>query len=670
MSVKHRWIELKKQIAHHDTLYYQQSQPVISDAAYDALRRELLALEKEHPDLAVLPSISQNVGGGVAADKVPVPHTEPMLSLDNVFDREGVETFLERVRRFLQWPDNEVLPIGVEPKIDGVSAAIRYVDGSFSQGLTRGNGQQGEDVSAMLATVANLPLHIPFQKNTEVRGEVYMPRSVFQHLNDSGECTLVNPRNAASGRLRQKEPDERRDLLRIFFYHWCSSPYEAQSTSLDKLHDAGFPVNPHRRVCRSIEEIQSFYHELQDKRDELDYDIDGVVMKVDSFSLQGRLGTSSRAPRYAMAYKFPASHISTKLLDVEWQVGRTGHITPVAHFEPVLLGGATIRRATLHNIDFIKEKDLGVGDWVSLERAGDVIPKIVGKTGDDPHKRPLHIPQHCPSCGTSLVREEDSAFLCCPSLWTCHEQIVGRLIHSFSRDALDLSGLGGRHVRTFVERGWLSTPPDIFQLAERSRQSHSPLETWDGWGDRSAQLIWDAIEKRRHVALDRWIYALGLPHVGRRTAQQLAGIYQNADHWMETFQHAASIPLEEACEDLCHHDGWGVKMVRDVLTFFVQEPFQNMLHQWRQEIQITPYVAQRTGALSGQTFVLTGTLSTMGRAEAKQAIEKRGGRVASSLTAKTDGLIVGDKPGSKLKKAQELHIPIVDEATFLTWLDA
>jgi DNA ligase (NAD+) len=666
---------LADEIAGHDRAYYQDDAPAIADADYDRLRRRNEAIEARFPQLVRADSPSRRIGAPPAGGFAKVVHSRPMLSLNNGFTDADLAEFVAGVRRYLkELADDPSRPLAImgEPKIDGLAVALRYEDGRFVVGATRGDGIEGEDITANLRTVRDVPDRIDDTLSViEVRGEVYMTRADFESLNerqrDAGAKVFANPRNAAAGSLRQLDPMVTASRpLRFFAYAWgeISTPLaDTHHGALDRLTRLGFAVNPIARLCGSVEEMVAFYHELAAQRSELPYDIDGCVFKVDRLDWQERLGAVSRAPRWAIAQKFAAERAETRLSAIRIQVGRTGTLTPVAELEPVTVGGVVVSRATLHNEDEIARKDVRVGDTVIVQRAGDVIPQIIGivaaRRGDD--SEPYRFPEHCPECGSLAVREPGEVARRCSGGLICPAQAVERLIHFVSRGAYDIEGFGDRHVAAFYRDGLVRSPADIFRLHRRVAE----IRDREGWGERSAANLLAAIEQRRRVPLDRFIYALGIRQVGEATARLLARTYQSYDGWREAMI-AAADPAGEAYAELTAIDQIGPAVAADLIAFFREPHNLEALDALTEEVTVEDYVmpAARASSLSGKTVVFTGVLSTMTRSEAKAQAEALGAKVAGSVSAKTDYLIAGADAGSKAAKARALGVRTLSEAEF------
>ena len=676
---------LAREIAHHDALYYRQDRPEISDAEYDALRERNAAIEARFPHLIREDSPSARVGAEPVEAFGKVMHAVPMLSLGNVFDDEGVRDFLERIRRFLGLETVEGLAFAAEPKIDGLSITLRYEKGRLVQGATRGDGYQGENVTANVRTIPDIPKAIKaksFPDPFEVRGEIYMSRAAFQRLNEGqaerGERTFANPRNAAAGSLRQLDPAITASRpLQFFAYGWGEAPKLPADTQWGiyrAMAEWGFPLNPLAKLTTSVEEMLDTYRDIEGGRAGLDYDIDGVVYKLDRLDLQQRLGFVSRSPRYAVAHKFPAEKATTILRDIEIQVGRTGALTPVAKLEPVTVGGVVVQNATLHNEDEIARKDVRIGDTVIVQRAGDVIPQILGVVEA---KRPkgakrFSFPTVCPACGSHAVREvnpntgkEDVVRRCTGGL-ICPAQRVERLKHFVSRNAFDIEGLGEKHIKTFYDDGLIQSPQDIFTLAERDRRSTTRLEAREGWGETSAEKLFAAIEARRAVKLDRFIYALGIPHVGEITGRLLARAYGSIEAFRDAMLAAASDRAGEAYAELDNIEGIGPTVAEAIADFFGEPHNVEVVDELLREVRPEPLEAiDHASPISGKTVVFTGTLEKMTRPEAKARAERLGAKVAGSVSKKTDYVVAGPGAGSKLKDAERLGLKVLSEDEWL-----
>ncbi len=679
---------LAKEIAHHDDLYYRKSAPAISDAEYDALRQRNEEIEKRFPDLVRPDSPSKRVGAKPEAGFAEVRHAVPMLSLNNAFTREDVADFIARIRRFLGLKDGDGIELVAEPKIDGLSASLRYEKGKFVLGATRGDGAVGENVTENLRRVRDVPHQLKGRTPDilEVRGEVYMARSDFAALNKQREkdglALYANPRNSASGSLRQIDPSvtaERK--LRFFAYSWgeiSETPADSYWHFLERLGRWGFHVNPKAKLCKSPDEALAFYEQVAGLRAKLDYDIDGVVYKVSRIDWQQRLGMVSRAPRWAIAHKFPAEHAETVLNKITIQVGRTGTLTPVANLEPVTVGGVVVARATLHNEDYIAEKDIREGDTVVIQRAGDVIPQVleVVKAKRPRGAKEYAFPTKCPCpLKSDAVREPGEAARRCTGALACPFQQFERLRHFVSRDAFDIEGLGHVHIEKFRAESLIDTPADIFRLHKHKAK----LLEREGWGEQSVTNLFDAIEARRTIPLDKFIYALGIRQVGQATARLLAKHYRSLDRWQAEMREAQKErkknPDEmKRAEEVGPHyaelrsiEQIGFGVADEIVEFFGESHNLKALEDLTDEVTVEDYAppAAKKSAISGKTIVFTGTLTAMGRNEAKARAEALGATVASSVSKKTDLVVVGADAGSKAKKAEELGIEMMDEDAWL-----
>jgi DNA ligase (NAD+) len=668
---------LAVEIAAHDRAYYQEDAPVISDAAYDALRRRNEAIEARFPDLMRDDSPSRRVGAAPASGFAKVRHRRPMLSLDNAFSESDLREFVDGVRRFLkELRDDPTMPLEMmgEPKIDGLSLSLRYEHGRLTEAATRGDGSTGEDVSRNVRTLGDVPGRVAGVPDVlEVRGEVYMTRADFVALNDrqrsSAGKVFANPRNAAAGSLRQLDPAVTGQRpLRFFAYAWgeLSAPVaDTHHGFLERLKAWGFPVNPLARRCPDLDAMVAFYREMASRRASLPYDIDGIVFKVDRIDWQDRLGFVSRAPRWAIAQKFEAEKAETVLRAIRIQVGRTGALTPVAELDPVTVGGVVVSRATLHNEDEIRRKDIREGDRVIIQRAGDVIPQVVAVVTErrPSGSRPFVFPGRCPECGSHAVREADMAVRRCTGSLVCPAQAIERLRHFVSRDAFDIEGLGEKHIEAFFRDGLIRGPADIFRLPEHA----DALVGREGWGRKSVDNLAAAIAARRRIPLRRFIYALGIPQVGQATARLLARQYGSLDAWRRAMA-AAGDPAGDAWRDLVNIDGIGPSMAADVTAFFAEprnlEALDDLLGEVTVEDDLPPTMAG-TSPLAGKTVVFTGTLEAMTRGEAKARAEALGAKVAGSVSKKTDYVVLGADAGAKAAKAADLGVTTLDEAAWL-----
>jgi DNA ligase (NAD+) len=675
---------LAGEIAHHDALYYAKDAPELSDADYDALRQRNAAIELRFPELLRPDSPSERVGAAPSEQFAKVTHAVPMLSLGNAFSDEDVREFVERVQRFFKRGEANDARFVAEPKIDGLSISLRYEKGQLVLAATRGDGATGENVTANIRTIANIPKTLNGDNVPdifEVRGEIFMTHADFAELNAAqeaaGKQTYVNPRNTAAGSLRQLDASiTATRKLQFFAYAWGEAsalPAESQMGVMDAMRAWGFPVNPLTRICASVEEMLAAHGEIEAARASLGYDIDGVVYKVDRLDLQERLGFVSRAPRWAIAHKFPAEKATTLLKDIEIQVGRTGSLTPVAKLEPITVGGVVVQNATLHNEDEIARKDVRIGDTVIVQRAGDVIPQVVSVVLE---KRPdntkaFEAPTQCPACGSHAVREinpktgkEDAARRCTGGL-ICPAQAVERLKHFVSRNAYDIEGLGAKQVEAFYLEGRVMKPADIFTLEARNARTDKPLEEKEGWGEQSVTNLFTAINARRSISLDRFIYALGIRHVGETTARLLAKNYGTIDALRAAMVAARDHEASEYGE-LNNIDGIGQVVAASIVEFFAEAHNSQVLDALLEEVTPEAFVVEESDSpVTGKTVVFTGTLEKLSRTEAKVMAERFGAKVAGSVSAKTDYVVAGEAAGSKLKKAKELGVSVLTEDEWL-----
>jgi len=668
---------LAREIKEHDQRYYQDDAPTVSDAAYDALRQRNVAIEARFP-LSVRPdSPTHRVGAAPSSGFGKIKHAKPMLSLGNVFDEEELQDFIDGIRRFLkELNDNPDTPLALvaEPKIDGLSISLRYEHGKLVQAATRGDGMVGEDVTTNARHVGDIPQSLSdgVPDVLEVRGEVYMSKSDFFALNqrqeDKGGKVFANPRNAAAGSLRQLDSTVTAGRpLKFFAYAYgevSETPWLTHGDFIDLLKEWGFAVNPYTRVCNGIEDVMAHYDTIQDHRAELDYDIDGVVYKVNRLDWQQRLGFVSRAPRWAIAHKFPAEKAVTIVKDITIQVGRTGVLTPVAELEPITVGGVVVSRATLHNADYICDLDIRIGDHVRIQRAGDVIPQVLEVVDDGGHggRVPYVFPALCPVCDSHAIREDGEAATRCTGGLVCPAQAHERLKHFVSRNAFDIEGLGGRHIVAFFDDGLIKTPGDIFRLRA------DMLAEREGWKDKSIQNLLDAINAKRTIEMPRFVFALGIQQVGQATARLLAKQYGSMAA-LRTAMEGARITGSEALEELLSIDGIGASMAKDLVEFFAEPHNNQVLEDLLESVTVEKFAAPSTegSPVAGKTVVFTGILETMSRGEAKAKAEALGAKVSGSVSKKTDYVIAGPGAGSKEKKARELGLIVMSEHDWVTF---
>ena len=692
---RERIAALRKEIAHHNRRYHELDAPEISDADFDALMRELRDLETQHPDLVTPDSPTQRVGSAASSRFAKVRHSVPMLSLGNAFSEEDVTDFVDRIRKFLRLAADEPLVFTAEPKIDGLSMSLRYEHGKLVKAATRGDGYEGEDVTTNLRTLKRVPkvLKGKVPDVCEVRGEVYMTKPAFRALNEQraaeGEPIFANPRNSAAGSIRQLDASitASRDLG-FFAYAWGSMsevPADTQSGMLKWFKAAGFVTNPLWRTCSSVEELIEFHKEIGLERAELEYDIDGVVYKVDRLDWQERLGFVSRNPRWAVAHKFPAEKATTIVRGIDIQVGRTGTLTPVAKLEPVTVGGVVVQNATLHNADYIAELDVRIGDTVTIQRAGDVIPQVLGVVVE---KRPkdadvYEFPRKCPcALHTAVVREtiasgEEGARARCTGEFACPFQKTEHLRHFVSRLAFDIEGLGEKQIQFFFDKGWLTEPADIFTLEARNKRGElasgaqgeekaaQNLEEHEGYGETSVRNLFTAINARREISLERFIYALGIRNIGETTARALARGYGT---W-KAF-HDASLRVAqddaEARADMDALDQIGDTVIDSIAAYFKASRNVKIVDDLKEHVHVLDAEQPlQSSPISGKTIVFTGTLEKMTREEAKALAERLGAKVSGSVSKKTDYVVAGAEAGSKLKKAAEFGVTVLEEQQFI-----
>ena len=672
-------VELKrlaKEIASHDVAYHQKDAPRVTDAEYDALRQRNDAIEAKFPKLIQADSPSRRVGAPIASGFGKITHARPMLSLGNAFSEGDVVEFFDRIRRFLSLSADDPVEVVSEPKIDGLSVSLRYEKGKFVLAATRGDGMVGENITENMKTVSDLPRAITapdVPDVLEVRGEVYMSKADFTALNQRQEAAgaklFANPRNAAAGSLRQLDTSitaSRSLSLFVYAMGEVSGPVgDSQWSFFEKLKAWGFKVNPETRLCDGATELIAHYMTIGERRAGLDYDIDGMVYKVNRFDWQERLGFVSRAPRWAIAHKFPAEKAQTVLNFIDIQVGRTGVLTPVARLEPITVGGVVVSNATLHNDDEIRRLDARVGDTVVIQRAGDVIPQVVEVLLDKrpPHSDPFIFPTICPVCGSAVVQEEGEVAKRCSGGLVCSAQAIERLRHFVSRNAFDIEGLGGKHIENFWQDGLIKTPADVFRLPRKIKEAGKR----EGWGDQSLENLKNALEERRNIELPRFIFALGIPQIGQATARTMAKQYGSLDRWCKAMNEAQD-HSSESYQDLINIDGIGTAMAGDILAFFAEDQNRAVLADLADLLDVQEFIApdESSSPVAGKTVVFTGTLETIGRSEAKARAESLGAKVAGSVSKKTDIVIAGPGAGSKLKKAEELGVQTMTEQE---WID-
>jgi DNA ligase (NAD+) len=651
---------LREGIEYHDHLYYVKNRPKISDATYDKLFRRLQDLEEAFPDLQSEHSPTRRVGAKPVDELKSVPHASIMLSLNAVLEEKEVRDFDDFINRHTK---KKKIAYVLEPKFDGLSVELVYEEGTFKYGATRGNGETGEDISENLKTIRTIPLQLQGEEADipsflSVRAEAFMHKEGFQRLNkdriEKGKEPFANPRNAAAGTLRQLDPGKVADKpLDVFFYDVLKLEGKGLSCHWDALKQFsrwGFQTYPSNEKGASLKKIKAYHEDLMEKRDSLDYEIDGIVIKLDDYNLRESLGIRHRSPRWALAWKFPPKEEVTELVDIVVQVGRTGILTPVALLEPVDVGGVTVSRATLHNEDEVRKKDVRPGDKVRIVRAGDVIPEVLERVKEPGKKRKgaFRMPSHCPACGSEVMRE--GAYSICPAGLACPPQLLGRIVHYGSRDALDIAGLGKETAKGLVHKGLVKNVAGLYDLTVEE------ILKLDGFAHKSASQLYEAIQETKEPRLDRFLYALGIRHVGQRVARILAEEYGS----LESLQKTAKAHLQEIPEI-------GPEIAQSVVSFFEQDENTKVLkHLAEAEVQPKKMAGPKAvRRLEGQTFVFTGKLQNYTRQEAKRAVEDRGGRATSSVSQETDYLVKGEDPGSKLREAQEQEVQILDETAFI-----
>ncbi len=682
-----RIAELRSEIARHNHLYYDLDRPAISDAEYDELMQELRALERAHPELVSPDSPTQRVGSPPAGKFAKIRHSVPMLSLANALTGDDVIAFVERVRRFLGLESGARIDFTAEPKIDGLSLSLRYEQGTLVRGATRGDGTEGEDVTANVKVVAGIPHSLKgrdIPEVCEVRGEVYMTKAAFLALNEqqgaAGKTVFANPRNSAAGSLRQLDPAVTASRpLKFFAYAWGEMSVlraRTQWAMLGWFAQHGLETNPLARLCHSVEELLEFHHEIELVRATLDYDIDGVVYKVDRLDWQERLGFVSRDPRWAVAHKFPAQRATTVVNAIEIQVGRTGALTPVAKLAPVGVGGVVVSNVSLHNEDVIRKLDVRVGDTVTVQRAGDVIPQVLGVVRERRPRdaQPYVFPQTCPCpLATAVVRDrtaagEVGARARCSGELACPYQRIEHLRHFVSRRAFDIEGLGEKQITLFFEKGWIQEPADVFTLA--ARNDTIKLEEQEGFGEVSVRKLFAAIEARRTVSLERFVYALGIHHVGETTGRALARGYGSWRALREACSRLAAGDAE-ARQELDAMDQIGETVIDSLAAYFADRHNVERIERLTQQVRIRDAEQPaRISPIAGKTLVFTGHLERLTREEAKALAERLGATVSGSVSRKTDWVVAGAEAGSKLRKAAELGVQVMDEAQFLALIGA
>ena len=678
-EIKEKYFELRKEINIHNKLYYDKNSPKISDSEYDKLIRNLKDLEEKFSFLKDKDSPLNKVGYEANVKFQKIKHDPPMLSLENALNLEEVKKYIDKTLRYLN-VKNDFIELIAEPKIDGLSISLKYRNGEFVSGSTRGDGQIGEDVTLNLKTVKDIPKKIDQLKNVgnfEVRGEIYMNKEDFINLNSSrkkkNESLFANPRNAASGSLRQlnkKIVEERKLKFFAYTYGKISKEitFKSQSEFLNILQKFGFPTNKESKICSNINDIEIFYKKIENIRNDLKYDIDGIVYKINNLETQKRLGLVGRAPRWAVARKFPAEKAVTQIKEITIQVGRTGILTPVAELLPVVVGGVTVSRVSLHNQDEINRKDIRIGDTINLQRAGDVIPQVisVNKSKRIKNSKKFFIPKHCPCCKSKTIREDGEVAIKCSGGWSlCEDQQIASLEYFVSRDAFNIEGLGGKNLKKFWKAGFIKYPYDIFYLQKYEKE----IVNKEGFGEKSFFNLINSINSKKIISLEKFIYSLGIPQVGQRTSNLLSKHFKNFEKWFDSTKKLSS-GNSKTYDQFINIDGIGPDVVKDIKIFFDKEKIDviQKLKEVLKKIEDYKFVKQSNSKLSEKIIVFTGTLKKMSRSEAKSKAEELGAKVTNSVSNNTDYLIAGKDSGSKEKKARELNIKILNEEEWLKFL--
>lgn len=696
--------DLEAELKDHNIAYYNNDAPKISDAAYDELRQEFdkLVQEISQQGKEFQSDLLTNVGAPISATFKKVKHKKPMLSLANAFSQEDIIDFIARVKRFLgldnkdnndlfsRHAKDQQLNLFCEPKIDGLSFCATYKKGKFIQAATRGDGLVGEDITNNIAVISDFPLELKIANPPdilEVRGEVYMSKQDFADLNKNQEKIsgkiFANPRNAASGSLRQLDSNITKERKLSYFAYGLGEfiagsyqPFTSQSQMISQFKKMGFKTEPHSKLCQDISQLMSLYNEIVNNRYQLPYDLDGMVYKIDNLSLQQRLGFVARSPRWAIAHKFPAQKSKTQIKDIIVQIGRTGALTPVAILKPVNIGGVMVTRATLHNKDEIEKKDIRINDVVLIQRAGDVIPQVLevdfSKRSTDTQK--FQFPKYCPSCGSEVKKTDDDVVLRCLNHSNCEAQIRESLKHFVSKDAFDIEGLGKKQIDNFFDEGRIKNFSDIFLLPETEKNSQNPILSKEGWQEKSVNNLFSAINNKKTIELHRFIYALGIRYIGQTTAKLIANNYLSFSNFRKKILEIIEIAQEQRSEnqaylELVNIDGMGSKMAQALIEYFENNSNVSNIDALTKHLNILQTdLSNFSSKLAGKRFLFTGTLKHLSRAEAKERCEKLGIKVVSSISAKTDYLVAGENPGSKIKKAHDLGIKILSEDEWLAMI--
>ena len=678
-DLKKKYSKLKKEIEHHNKLYYQDNKPKISDVEYDRIWKQLKEIEIEYPNLKTTDSPISKIGYAPSKNLKKIKHSKPMLSLDNAMGQNDVINFIEKTKRYLN-DKSKFIQLIAEPKIDGLSIALRYKNGKFALGATRGDGTMGEDVTTNLSTINDIPKNIPQLSKIdifELRGEIYMEKKDFLNLNNlrkkNGESLFANPRNAAAGSLRQlsKEIVKKRNL-RFFAYSYGELSkeiqFEAQSQFLEKINNYGFRTNLEFKLCNNINDIENFYNKILNARNILKYDIDGIVYKINNFNIQNRLGLVDRSPRWAIARKFPAEKVTTTIKNIIIQVGRTGVLTPVAELNPVIVSGVKVSRVSLHNQDEIDRKDIRIGDTIKLQRAGDVIPQVVSvdKKKRNKNAKKFLIPSICPCCKSKTYKKNDEVAVRCSSGTSlCKAQQLGSLEYFVSRNAFNIEGLGGKNLEKFWKEGFIKYPYDIFYLSKYKNK----IINKEGFGEKSYFNLINSINSKKKISLDKFIYSLGIPQVGQRTSKLLSKHFKNFNNW---FSNLEKLKLEDnsAYNKLINIDGIGSDVVNDIKNFFNDEKILivKKLSKALEKIEEYKISENINSKISEKIIVFTGTLDQMSRSEAKSKAEEFGAKVVSAVTKNTDYVVAGTDSGKKKRIAEELKIKILNENEWIKFI--
>ncbi len=663
-----------KKIKKYDKAYFQDDNPVVSDRDYDKVKQEILNLEKKYIFLKNKNSPSQKVGYEPSNKFKKIEHDVPMLSLANAFSIENIKDFIKKIKNFLNINVSDAIIFSAEPKVDGISASLKYVNGNFVQGLSRGDGKVGEDITSNLKTIEDIPKNIKksnFPKILEIRGEVYISKSDFKKISKK----FANPRNAAGGSLRQKNSNETKKVpLKFVAYGFGTAQpknFSKQSEYLELLKVWGFNTNPLNKQVSTVEDIEKNYKIIESKRSNIDYDLDGLVYKVDSLKLQNRLGFVSNSPRWAIAHKFSAEKGFSIIKNIEIQIGRTGALTPVAKIEPVNIGGVVVSNATLHNEDEIKRKDIRVGDTVCIQRAGDVIPQVLYVDNEKRNKnsKKFNFPNNCPSCGTKTIKEfnyttkKNDAVTRCPDLnFDCKEIMREKLKHFVSKEALNIDGFGKKIIQNFWDKKMIKYPVDIFNL------DFNKISNLDGWGNLSSSNLEKAIKKSKKIALDKFIFAIGIRHIGQENAKTLAKYFVNIKKFEEISYKDKRIKILNSLLEL---DGIGETQINSIENFYSNSNNLKVVSDLIKKLNVIDFKTNKSGIFAGKTIMFTGGLSKMSRAEAKTLVEKEGGKILGTASKKLDYLVVGDsKPTTKkVDKAKQLNIKIINESSWYSLLN-